>query len=369
MKAELMRNVFLGGGRAARALHPQRRRPRHGARRRRRPCATATSWCSSRRARAPSARRSIAFKPGHHADRPARAGADPDRLHRERSRPTCARAGRCCGAAGAGAYSGCASASASRRRRPPRAAAPPRTLLRRGTARSDAQPHADVVAHPRRPHPELQHRRRWSTRRCARRAPQWSRCGSSSTAAPTAPPSGLRAWPRTTRACASTCCRATRGKGAAVLHGLEAARGGRLHARADDGLRRPASGRPDPGLHGGVGSATRARWCSAGRCSTPVAPLLRVRGRQRLERVDATSRRWAPASAIRCTAFASIRSRRWSRSCAASLDAPLRLRYRGGRAPGLARRQADQHRRAGAVPPAPKRAASRTSATGATTCC
>ena len=89
--------------------------------------------------------------------------------------------------------------------------------------------------------------------------------------------------------------------------------GGRLHARPDDGRRRPASGRPDPGVHGGV----VARGPSAMVLGRPVfdasAPLLRVRGRQHLELAGPTSRRSAPASTIRSTAFASIRSRRWSR--------------------------------------------------------
>ena len=42
------------------------------------------------------------------------------------------------------------------------------------------------------------------------------------------------------------------------------------------------------------------------------APLLRVRGR-RVSNGGPTWRRWAPASPIRCTAFASTRWRRWRR--------------------------------------------------------
>ena len=128
----------------------------------------------------------------------------------------------------------------------------------------------DIFAHPPRPDPELQHRANAFSTRCARHARNGTRCGSSSTAAPTAPASGCTQMAPTTRACASACCRDNQGKGAAVLHGLRGRARRRLHACADHGFRRPASGRPDPGLHAASQATARERWCSASRSSTPA---------------------------------------------------------------------------------------------------
>ena len=82
-----------------------------------------------------------------------------------------------------------------------------------------------------------------STRRCARRAAPGSRCGWSSTAAPTAPPRGCSAWRAQDPGLPVIVLPRNSGKGAAVLHGLRRCGARGLHARADDGFRRPASGR------------------------------------------------------------------------------------------------------------------------------
>ena len=135
---------------------------------------------------------------------------------------------------------------------------------------------------------------------------------------------------RATPACACWLLPQNRGKGAAVLHGLPRPRGRRLHACADDGLRRPAPGRPDPRVHGRPRPPGPTRWCSAGRCSMPRAAAARARPAH-LELLDQPRDARAPASAIRCTAFASTRSppliavmRAPAAGCAASTSTPRR---------------------------------------------
>ncbi len=99
------------------------------------------------------------------------------------------------------------------------------------------------------------------------------------------------------------------------------------------------------------------------------APLLRVRGRR-------ISNWWTDLETLGAGIADSLYGFRVypvdaliDGDAAPALDAPLRLRHRSGGAPGLARRQADQPRCAGALPDAPTKAASRTSATVATTRC
>ena len=183
-----------------------------------------------------------------------------------------------------------------------------------------------------------------STPRSGRRAPPGRRCGWWSTAAPTARPRACAPSPPPTPGCGSMVLPRNVGKGAAVLHALRGGAGGRLQPCADDGLGRPASGRPDPGVHAGVARARPTRWCSAGRCSTPrrrccgcAAVGSRTGG--------PTSRRSAPASTIRCTAFASTRSaplvevmrgQRWMRRFDFDTEAVVRLAWRGVRPINLA---------------------------------
>ena len=142
-----------------------------------------------------------------------------------------------------------------------------------------------------------------------------------------------------------------RGKGAAVLHALEAARAaGFTHALTMD-----ADGQHPAELIGAFMQASAAR-PDAMVLGRPVfdasAPLLRVRGRRisnwwtNLETLGAGDRRLA-------LRLSRLSDRATGRGHArADLDAPLRLRHRGGRAPGLARRDADQPRGAGQVPAA-----------------
>ena len=128
-----------------------------------------------------------------------------------------------------------------------------------------------------------------------------------------------------------------RGKGAAVLHGLEAARAaGFTHALTmDSDGQHPAD--LIPTFMAASVARSPTRWCSAGRCSTPsrrccacAAGASRTGG--------PTSRRSAPASAIRCTAFASTRSpplvdvmrrQRWMRRFDFDPEAVVRLAWRG----------------------------------------
>ena len=80
--------------RAPGALHQERRRPRHGARRRPDPARRQPAGALSRR-HAHRRRAGQRLQAGHHADRPPRAGADPDGRRSRASRPTSPRAGRC----------------------------------------------------------------------------------------------------------------------------------------------------------------------------------------------------------------------------------------------------------------------------------
>ena len=159
------------------------------------------------------------------------------------------------------------------------------------------------------------------------------------------------------------------GKGAAVLHGLRRPLRRRLHPCAHDGLGRPASGR----------TASPPSWPRRAPARTamilgePVfdasAPLLRVRGRR-------ISNSWANLETLWGGIGDSLFGFRvypvaplLAVMRAPALDAPLRLRCRGGGAAGLARRAAAQPRGAGAVSQRRARAGSRISATGATTRC
>ena len=139
------------------------------------------------------------------------------------------------------------------------------------------------------------------------------------------------------------------GKGAAVLHGLRAAQeAGFTHALTMD-----SDGQHPADLIPAFMQASQARpeTMVLGR---PVfdasAPLLRVRGRR-------VSNGWTQLE----TLFAGIGDSLYGFRVypvadadrddgAPALDAPLRLRHRGRGAPGLARRQAGQHRCAGQVP-------------------
>ena len=206
MKAELMRNVFLGGGARLAQLHPQRRRPRHGARRRRRRCARATSSCCFRKARARSPRRSTRSSPGitliaHLAQVPIQTVDHRERLALSHQGLAAAE-----GAAGAGADPPAARPALRARCRSSRPAAPARAAT---SPRSCGGERDRVVGDASGPHPELRHRRarlRDGARRA--RAPG-RRCGSSSTAAATARPKACARWPPPTPGCASTCSRAT----------------------------------------------------------------------------------------------------------------------------------------------------------------
>ena len=164
----------------------------------------------------------------------------------------------------------------------------------------------------------------------------------------------------------SWCCRRTRARGAAVLHGLAGGARQRLHPCADDGCRRPASRRarsrhswrrPDatPGGDGARPAGVRRD-----------APRLRVQGRRISNWLGESRDAVAAASAIRCSASASIpiaplldvMERQ-------SLDAPLRLRSGSGGAAVLARRRRRSTCRAGAYL-SRRKAAYRISAMGGT---
>ena len=303
--------------RAAGALHPQRLGARHGARRGRRPAAKAASWCIF-----PEGTRTVGaadqpVQARHHADRPAGAGADPDRLHRDRLALPRARAGRCW-------------------RVPP---LPIVFTLRLGQRFAPAAPTSDALLR------ELeQYFRQHGTarRRRAARMPDVSRThlvvipsyntgadglrdgargaraleagvGGGRRQRPTAPPRACSALaaadPRPAR---RWCCRATAARARRCCTACEAARAaGFTHALTmDSDGQHPAD--LIPAFMRGIARRGPTRWCSAGRCSTPsrrccacAAGASRTGG--------PTSRRWAPASTIRSTAFASIRSRRWSR--------------------------------------------------------
>ncbi len=147
-----------------------------------------------------------------------------------------------------------------------------------------------------------------------------------------------------------------------------AGRRARLHACADHGFRRPAPGRPDPRLHGRVagrpgGDGARQAGVRAGGAG---ATGQRAQGVERLGQ---------PGNAVDGHRRFAVRLPRLSHRAAAEdharqpLHAPLRLRPRGRRPPVLGRRAAAQPRRAGALPVAPTKAASRTSNTCATTRC
>ena len=305
----------------------------------------------------------------HHADRAAGAGADPDRHHRERSRRTSPRAGRCC------RRRRCRCVSALRlgrrfapRGRSPRPAAPPRALLRRGAAAGERgrvawrATHLVLI-------PSYNTGADWSTTRCAPRARLVAGLGGRRRQHRRHRRRAARAGrrrPGPARRRAGAQPRQGRG-GAARARARRSAAG--LHARADDGLRRPASGRPDPRVHGGLGGAARG--------DDPRPAGVRRHRRRCCACAGGASRTGGPTSR-RCGAGIDdslygfrvypiaplvevMRGQRWMRRFDFDPEAVVRLAWRGVTPINIAG--------AGEVPARPRRAASRTSATGATTRC
>ena len=115
--------------------------------------------------------------------------------------------------------------------------------------------------------------------------------------------------------------------------------GAGLHARADHGLRRPAPGR----LHRARSWLRRSDAPAAMVLGRPVfdASAPRACGSRdaRFPTGGPISKRCGSASTIRCSVFASTRSRRSCRSWAPVMDAPIRFRRRSGGAPVLAGRR------------------------------
>ena len=205
-------------------------------------------------------------------------------------------------------------------------------------------------------------------RRCARRAawqpvPAWS-----SMAAATARLTACRRWPRSDPGLRVWLLPHNRGKGAAVLHGLQQAHAaGFSHALTMD-----ADGQHPPTCIG----AFMQRQHAAARGNDPRAAGVRCQ-RAAAACADAGCPNWwtnleTLGAGVDDSLFGfrvypiadllAVMQR-------PALDAALRLRHRGGGAPGLARRQADQPRRAGEVPDRRRRAACRTFVMCATTRC
>ena len=158
------------------------------------------------------------------------------------------------------------------------------------------------------------------------------------------------------------------GKGAAVLRGLDLAAAARLHACAVDGFRRPASGRSHPGFHGRLDArsglhdprpAGVRRECAGAASQGSAGVELVGESRNAVGR----HRRFA------------VRLPRLSDRPAApghaspALHAPLRFRPGSGRAPVLDAASSRSICRRPSGISAPRKAASRTSATCATTRC
>ena len=139
------------------------------------------------------------------------------------------------------------------------------------------------------------------------------RSGSSSTAAPTAPPSGLQAMAaddpglRVVRAAAQQ----RQGRRGAAWPARRRAQAGFTHALTmDSDGQHPAD--LIPTFMAGIGGAPEAMVLGRPVFDASRAAAARARPAH-LQRLDQAGDAAAPASAIRCTAFASIRSRRWSR--------------------------------------------------------
>ena len=179
---------------------------------------------------------------------------------------------------------------------------------------------------------------RSSTTPCARRAPRGLRCGSSSTAAATAPPKACARSPRPIRALrVDVLARESRqGRGRAAC-----ARGrarGRLHARADDGCR-TASIRPSSSQTFMAASAS-----ACGRDDPRPAGVRRV-GAAPARARPAHLERWTNLETLGAGIDDSLYGFRVYPIAplvevmrAPEVDAPLRLRHRGGRAARVARR-------------------------------
>ena len=194
MKAELLRNVFLGAG-ARLARYIRNDSAAAWCATPSQTCAKAASSCSSRRARAPSRPPIDPLQARHHADRPAGAGADPDRVHRDRLALPAQ------GLAAAGGCRRCRCVIRVRLGRRFDAAAP--TTARCCSAARAATSPQELRPPTTQPHAASSRRTSSSSRattpgrrvyddgaRGARRTGR--RCGSSSTAAPTARAEGLR---------------------------------------------------------------------------------------------------------------------------------------------------------------------------------
>ena len=196
------------------------------------------------------------------------------------------------------------------------------------------------VEHPSGAHSELQSRARRCFRRCARHSSNGRRSGSWSTAAPIIPEHRLSDMAADgARSCESGCCRkiAARARRCCSAPGSP---GSGIHARADDGFRRPTPRRqhPEP--------SCRRPWPSpdAMVLGDPIfdasAPAVCASKAAGSATGGPISRRCGRAYTTRCSAFASIRStrclavmrrQRWMRRFDFDVEAVVRLCWRGVR--------------------------------------
>ena len=270
MKADLMRNVFLAPARGWRATSATTRRARMircavADLQRRRPAGDLSRGHADRRRR-----RSMPSAPAS-PDRAAGAGADPDRLHRHRHAlpaqgladlARCRHFRSCFGSRLGERFAPVADHDAL-------LAAARRVLSPLWKARASVPPHARrsrthlVLIPSYNTGPAVV-----ETVRAARAhwSPVWvvvdgstdgtvERC--------------CRRSRRATPACGCWCCPRTAARAPRCCTACEAARAAGFTPCADHGLRRPASGRPDPARSWQPRSRVPTRWCWAGRCSTP----------------------------------------------------------------------------------------------------